>query len=184
MYAIVSTGGKQYKVSEDDVIAVEKLAAAAGDKVEFDVLFISDGDKIITDADALAKAKVTAEVIEQFRGEKQVVFKFKKRKGYRRLRGHRQDLTRVRILEISPTGTATRKAAAKPAAEKSEKAAPKPKATTEAKTADKPAAKAAAKPAAKSSAAAAKSTTKAPAKKAASKPAASKAAKPAADETK
>lgn len=100
MYAIVSTGGKQYKVAEDDVIEVEKLPAAVGDTVMFDVLLFSDGKTIVTDAGTLAAQKVSAEVLEQFRGEKQLVFKFKKRKGYKRLKGHRQDLTRVQILSV------------------------------------------------------------------------------------
>ncbi|NTU88659.1 MAG: 50S ribosomal protein L21 [Actinobacteria bacterium] len=110
MYAIVFTGGKQYKVAKDDVIEIEKLPAEVGDKVNLDVLFLADGDKIVVDAAALAKATVTAEIIDQFKGEKQLVFKFKKRKGYKKLRGHRQKLTRVRIIDIS---TAAPKAAKK-----------------------------------------------------------------------
>lgn len=101
MYAIVATGGKQYKVAVNDVIDVEKLAAEAGDKVNFDVLFINDGKQAIFDADKLAKAKVTGEVVEQFKGNKQLVFKFKRRKGYRRLQGHRQNLTKVKITDIA-----------------------------------------------------------------------------------
>ena len=90
MYAIVSTGGKQYKVATDDIITVEKIEGEAGDKVELPVLFLNDGKKIVTDSAKLAKAKVTAQILEQFKGEKQLVFKFKKRKRYRRLKGHRQ----------------------------------------------------------------------------------------------
>ena len=68
MYAIVSTGGKQYKVATDDVITVEKLEGNVGDKVELPVIFLNDGKKIVTDAAKLAKAKVTAEIVDQFKG--------------------------------------------------------------------------------------------------------------------
>ena len=110
MYAIVSTGGKQYKVAEGDVIAVEKLAAEPGTKVELDVLALNDGKTLITDADTLASQKVTAQVLEQFKGEKQLVFKFKKRKRYARTRGHRQQLTRLEVTAL-PTGKKSRKKA-------------------------------------------------------------------------
>ncbi|MBQ6453067.1 MAG: 50S ribosomal protein L21 [Coriobacteriales bacterium] len=101
MYAIVSTGGKQYKVEKGDVIAVEKLDVADGEEISLDVLCIADDGKVVVDADALAAAKVTAQVVEQFKGEKALVFKFKKRKGYKKLRGHRQQLTRVKITDIA-----------------------------------------------------------------------------------
>lgn len=100
MYAIVSTGGKQYKVAQDDVITVEKIDAEVGSKVELPVLFLNDGKKIVTDPAKLAKAKVTAEIVDQFKGEKQLVFKFKKRKNYKKMRGHRQYLTRIRIDSV------------------------------------------------------------------------------------
>ena len=100
MYAIVSTGGKQYKVAKGDVIDVEKLDAQPGDKVELDVLLLSDGEQTIVDAATLAEKKVTAEVIEQFKGEKKLVFKFKKRKRYHRTKGHRQNLTKLQVVEI------------------------------------------------------------------------------------
>ena len=86
MYAIVNTGGKQYKVATDDVITVEKIEGNEGDKVTLPVIFLNDGKKIVTDPDKLAKAKVTAQIVEQFKGEKQLVFKFHKRKRYRRLK--------------------------------------------------------------------------------------------------
>ena len=123
MYAIVSTGGKQYKVATDDVITVEKIEGEAGSKVELEVIFLNDGKKIVTDPAKLAKAKVTAEILEQFKGEKQLVFKFKKRKNYKKLRGHRQRLTRI---EIESVGSAkadkpvAKKAAEKPASEDAE----------------------------------------------------------------
>ena len=111
MYAIVSTGGKQYKVATDDVLNVEKIDGEVGSKVILPVIFLNDGKKIITDPAKLEKAKVTAEIVEQFKGEKQLVFKFHKRKRYRRLKGHRQQLTRLKITKIQATSRA-RKAAA------------------------------------------------------------------------
>ena len=111
MYAIVSTGGKQYKVATDDVLNVEKIDGEVGTKVTLPVVFLNDGKKIVTDPAKLAKAKVTAEIVEQFKGEKQLVFKFHKRKRYRRLKGHRQQLTRLKITKVQAT-TRARKAAA------------------------------------------------------------------------
>ena len=109
MYAIVQTGGKQYKVATDDFITVEKIEGEVGTKVELPVIFLNDGKKIVTDPAKLAKAKVTAEIVNQFKGEKQLVFKFKKRKRYRKLRGHRQNLTRVKIVKVQATSRATKK---------------------------------------------------------------------------
>lgn len=109
MYAIVSTGGKQYKVATDDYLNVEKIEGEVGTKITLPVLFLNDGKKIITDPAKLAKAKVTAEIVEQFKGEKQLVFKFQKRKRYRRLKGHRQQLTRLKITKVQATSRATKK---------------------------------------------------------------------------
>ena len=109
MYAIVSTGGKQYKVATDDIVTVEKLEGNVGDKVELPVIFLNDGKKIVTDAAKLAKAKVTAEILDQFKGEKQLVFKFKKRKRYRRLKGHRQQLTKLKITKVQASSRAAKK---------------------------------------------------------------------------
>ena len=106
MYAIVSTGGKQYKVATDDVITVEKIEGEAGSKVELEVIFLNDGKKIVTDPAKLAKAKVTAEILEQFKGEKQLVYKFHKRKRYHRLKGHRQRLTKLKITKVQATSRA------------------------------------------------------------------------------
>ncbi len=106
MYAVVSTGGKQLKVEKGTEAVVEKLDAAVGETVTFDVLFVADDDAIVTGADALASASVTAEVVEHFKGDKVVVFKFKKRKGYKRLKGHRQLQTRVVITDVSLSGGA------------------------------------------------------------------------------
>ena len=101
MYAIVATGGKQLKVVAGDVVTVEKLDAAAGENVKFDVIFLADEDKIVVDPTELASATVSGEVLEHFKGEKAIIFKFKKRKGYKRLKGHRQLLTKVRITDVS-----------------------------------------------------------------------------------
>ena len=100
MYAIVSTGGKQYKVAEGDVLDVEKLEAQPGDKVELDVLLLADGAGKVVGVDELAGAKASAEVIEQFRGKKVLVFKLKKRKRYHRTQGHRQYLTKIKIVSL------------------------------------------------------------------------------------
>lgn len=100
MYAIVKTGGKQYKVAPGDKVNIEKLDAQVGDEVQLTAICLVDGDKIEADPAKAGAAKVTAKVVEQFKGEKQIVFKFKKRKNYKRLRGHRQHLTRVEITGI------------------------------------------------------------------------------------
>ncbi len=100
MYAIVSTGGKQYKVAQGDVINVEKLDAQPGDKVELDVLMLNDGATTTVEASALEGKKVVAEVLDQFKDKKVLVFKFKKRKRYRRTKGHRQNLTKLKIVGL------------------------------------------------------------------------------------
>ncbi len=100
MYAIVSTGGKQYKVAQGDVINVEKLAAQPGDKVQLDVLMLNDGATSIVEPAALEGKKVTAEVLDQFKDQKVIVYKFKKRKRYHRTKGHRQNLTKLQIVEL------------------------------------------------------------------------------------
>lgn len=100
MYAIVKTGGKQYKVAPGDKINIEKIEGQAGDKVALDAICIVDGDKVEADPKAASKTKVEAEIVEQFRGDKILVFKFKKRKNYKKLQGHRQDLTRVLITAV------------------------------------------------------------------------------------
>ena len=117
MYAIVTTGGKQYKVATDDVLNVEKIEGEVGDKVELPVIFLNDGKKIVTDATKLAKAKVTAEILDQFKGEKQLVFKFHKRKRHRRLKGHRQQLTRLKITKVQATSRAKKAAETEATAE-------------------------------------------------------------------
>ncbi|MCL4553586.1 MAG: 50S ribosomal protein L21 [Actinobacteria bacterium] len=101
MYAVVSTGGKQVKVTEGAQVVVEKIDAPVGEAVDLEVLFAVDGESICTGAQALSSATVTAQVIEHFAGDKVVVFKFKKRKGYKRLKGHRQLQSRLLITDIS-----------------------------------------------------------------------------------
>lgn len=123
MYAIVATGGKQLKVAVGDVVSVEKLDAEPGQTVNFDVIFLADEDQITVDADSLASATVSGEVMEHFKGEKAIIFKFKKRKGYKRLKGHRQDLTRVRITDIAASAPKKKAATRKKAADKVEEPA-------------------------------------------------------------
>jgi len=122
MYAVVATGGKQLKVAAGDEVVVEKLDAPVGETVKFDVIFLANDGEITVDADALASASVTAEVVEHFKGPKQIVFKFKKRKGYKRMKGHRQNLTRVRITDVVASAAPAKKKAAprKKAADKVE----------------------------------------------------------------
>lgn len=100
MYAIVKTGGKQYKVAPGDKINIEKIAGEPGDKVALDAICIVDGDNVEANPAAASKTKVEAEIVEQFRADKILVFKFKKRKNYKKLQGHRQDMTRVLITAV------------------------------------------------------------------------------------
>lgn len=100
MYAIIKTGGKQYRVAAGDKLNIEKLDAEVGAKVELTAICVIDGDKVEADPAKAAETKVVATVVEQFRGEKVLVFKFKKRKNYKKLRGHRQSLTRIQIESI------------------------------------------------------------------------------------
>jgi len=101
MYAIVKTGGKQYKVAEGDVIEVEKLAAAPGDAVSLPAVLLVDGDNLVTDAAQLAKVAVTGEVVAQTKGPKIRIHKFKNKTGYHKRQGHRQPLTRVKVTGIN-----------------------------------------------------------------------------------
>lgn len=156
MFAVIKTGGKQYRVTENDVLVVEKLAGEAGETVQFDqVLMIGEDGKAPTVGSPLIdKAAVTAEVVKQTRGDKVIIFKKRRRQNSRRKNGHRQDLTLVKITGISATGA--KKAPAK-------KAAPKKAAE------DKPAAEKKAAPAKKPAAKKETAAKKAPAKKAAAK---------------
>lgn len=101
MYAVITTGGKQYKVAPGDVVRVESLDAKKGDTIELkDVYMISDGDKVSVGKPTLPSAKVTAEVVEQGRGEKLLIFKHRKRKGFRKTTGHRQNYTAIKVKDI------------------------------------------------------------------------------------
>ena len=105
MFAIVSTGGKQYKVAEDTVLTVNKLDGESGDKITLDeVLFASDGDKFTLGTPQIDGAKVNAEIVKQDRDRKILVFKKKRRKNYRRLMGHRQDITFLKINSLDIPG--------------------------------------------------------------------------------
>ena len=94
MYAVIQTGGKQYRVEPGDTVMIERLPGNAGDTIEFDkVLMISTDESVAVGRPLVEGAKVTGQIVEQSRGKKLVVFKFKRRKDYRRRNGHRQDLT-------------------------------------------------------------------------------------------
>ena len=100
-YAIIRSGGKQYRVSPGDTVVMEKLEAASGEKVKFsDVVLLVDGGTVTTGDPAVAGAIVEGEVIEQFKDQKVIAFKYKRRKGYHRTIGHRRQLTRVKIRSI------------------------------------------------------------------------------------
>ena len=160
MYAVVKTGGKQYRVAKDDIIMVESIKAEAGATIYLDDVMMLDNDGSVTiGTPKVEGAVVSAVVVKQARGPKLIIFRRKRRKNHRRIQGHRQDLTLLKILDISTEGkveakakkpakayiksaTETKKIAKKPAAKKP--AAKKPAAKKPA--AKKPAAK---KPAAK-----------------------------------
>lgn len=176
MYAVIETGGKQYRVQEGDVITVEKLNVLAGDSVEFDkVLVLSDGKTVQVGTPIIETAKVYGSVVENGKGQKVIIFKYKSKKDYRKKQGHRQPYTMIKIDSLSAKPTSTPKKAVvekpevtaekvvKPAVEKVVKPAveksvtvkkPATKKTTEEKTTKsaaekKPVAKKAAKPAEK-----------------------------------
>jgi len=158
MFAVVKTGGKQYRVAKDDVIRVEKLEAEAGDTVLLnEVLMISDENGAQTGTPMLPGAVVEAEVVEQTRNKKIIIFKKKRRQNYRRKRGHRQHVTVLRVIDIALDGS-------------SKKATTKAKvAAAPAGNADGDAPKAAAKKATAKKAAGKTTAKKATAKKAAAK---------------
>ena len=100
MYAVIKTGGKQYKVAKDDVILVEKLEAEAGSSVSLEVLMLGDGANVTVGAPTVAGASVSAEVVDQVKADKVIIFKKNRRHNYRRKRGHRQKLTALKITGI------------------------------------------------------------------------------------
>ena len=102
MYAVIKTGGKQYKISEGDVLNVEKIEGEQGDTVIFDdVLMVSGDEETKVGTPLVEGAKVVGEIVAQTKGTKMAVFKMKRRKGYRKKTGHRQELTSLKIKEIS-----------------------------------------------------------------------------------
>jgi large subunit ribosomal protein L21 len=125
MYAVIRTGGKQYRVAPDDVLDIEKIPGEAGDIVEFgEVLLVGGDGEPQLGAPLIAGASVAAEVVEQHRGAKIIIFKKKRRQNYRRKNGHRQSLTLIRVTEILTGGAKPNKTAAKA---KTETAAAAPK---------------------------------------------------------
>jgi len=101
MYAVVETGSKQYRVAAGDTLEVERLAVDAGNSVTFDrVLLVSNDGKVTVGSPTVASATVVADVVKHIRGEKKLTFKMKRRKGYHKSIGHRQELTVVKIKEI------------------------------------------------------------------------------------
>jgi len=101
MYAVIKTGGKQYRVSEGDLVRVEKVAGEPGELIEFDeVLLIAQGDQVDVGRPRLKDSKVIGEIVEQGKDRKVIVFKSKRRKGYRKKQGHRQQHTVLKIKEI------------------------------------------------------------------------------------
>ena len=122
MFAVIRTGGKQYRVAPNDIIEVEKIAGKPGDIVELaEVILLGGEGGPKTGSPTIAGALVAAEVIEQRRADKIVVFKKKRRKNYRRKKGHRQALTALRITEILTDGKKPSKAAPRPEPKKAEK---------------------------------------------------------------
>ena len=115
MYAVVKTGGKQYRVSKDDTIMVESIKAEAGSTIQLDdVMMLDDNGSVTIGTPSVEGAIVSAEVVKQARGPKLIIFRRKRRKNHRRIRGHRQDLTLLKILDISADGktkTAAKKSA-------------------------------------------------------------------------
>jgi large subunit ribosomal protein L21 len=101
MYAVIRTGGKQYRVSEGDTLRIEKLAGDVGNAVSFDEVLLVGGDKITVGKPLVKGAKVGAQIIAQEKAKKVIVFKMRRRKNYRRKNGHRQQYTEVKITGIS-----------------------------------------------------------------------------------
>jgi large subunit ribosomal protein L21 len=111
MYAIVKTGGKQYRVSEGQTLLVERLPAADGETVELQPLLLVDGGDVV-DGDDLSKVTISARIVAHERGPKLRIVKFKPKRGYRRHNGHRQELTRIEVTSLGRKKTRARDAAA------------------------------------------------------------------------
>jgi large subunit ribosomal protein L21 len=112
MFAVIKTGGKQYRVAADDVIKIEKVAGDPGQIIQLGEVLVVGGDSVILGAPTVPGASVAAEVVEQGRNAKVIAFKKRRRKNSRRKRGHRQEFTRIRITEILTDGQAPTKTAA------------------------------------------------------------------------
>ena len=142
MYAIVEIAGQQFKVEQDQQIFVHRLEAEEGSKIDFDkVLLMDDAGKINVGAPVIKGAKVTAKVLEHLKGDKVIVFKKKRRKGYKVKNGHRQYLTKLEILKINAKAPPAKKAAPKKEAKPVAKKAPAKKTAAKKPAAKKPAAK-------------------------------------------
>src|SRR5207248_4071301 len=140
MFAVIKTGGKQYRVAAEDVLKVEKVAGEPGEIIQFGEVLVVGGDAVTLGAPTVAGAVVAAEVLEQGRGPKVIAFKKRRRKNSRRKRGHRQEFTLVRITEILTDGAKPSKAAgsgrqSKPAVAAPSEAAPAPAEPAEAASA-------------------------------------------------
>ena len=124
MFAVIKTGGKQYRVAADDLLKIEKIQGEPGEIVQLGEVLVVGGDNVTLGLPTIAGASVAAEVLEQGRGEKVIAFKKRRRKNSRRKRGHRQEFTLVRVTEILTDG-------AKPTKTARPKRAPKPKPAAE-----------------------------------------------------
>ena len=103
-YAVIRTGGKQYRVAEGQTLLVERLTGDEGASIELEPLLVGGGDDAVFDSDGLGKAKVTATIVGHEKGPKIRIFKFKPKRGYKRRQGHRQQLTRIRVEKIGSGG--------------------------------------------------------------------------------
>ena len=169
MFAVIKAGGKQYRVAEQDVITIDKVKGAPGDLVEFAEVLVLGGDNIMIGTPTVAGASVAGEVVEQTRGAKVIAFKKRRRKNSRRKRGHRQELSVIRITEILTDGR---------------KPSPRPQAAEATPEAEAPAAQPASETAVEAEAAAAPAEAEAEAAPEAKKPARKRAAAKTADKGK
>ncbi|WP_102830568.1 50S ribosomal protein L21 [Bartonella bovis] len=114
MFAVIKTGGKQYRVVANQVLKVEKIIGNIGDIIKFDnILMVGEGESVTIGAPVVAEGLVTAEIVEQGRARKVIAFKKRRRQNSKRTRGHRQEMTTLRILEVLTDGSKPKKAAAK-----------------------------------------------------------------------
>jgi large subunit ribosomal protein L21 len=147
MYAIVKTGGKQYRVEQGSSLLVERLPVDEGAKVSLEPLLFVDGKNVVDERDGLSKIKVEAKVLAHERGPKLRIVKFKPKRGYKRRTGHRQELTRIEVTALKPAAARATRSRSEPAAKPAAEPAAEPAAKPAIEPAAKPAAEAAAKPA-------------------------------------